>query len=37
MQLWFDVGVKRYTTKPSTAYPSAPLWFDVGVKRYTTF
>ena len=35
--LWFDVGIKRYTT-PSSEEPSGrELWFDVGVKRYTTF
>ena len=34
--LWFDVGIKRYTT-PSGDYPSIDeLWFDVGIKRYTT-
>ena len=34
--LWFDVGIKRYTTREWTI-PTAPrLWFDVGIKRYTT-
>ena len=34
--LWFDVGIKRYTT-PSSEEPSGrELWFDVGIKRYTT-
>ncbi len=35
-RLWFDVGVKRYTTRYSTNAPPIMLWFDVGVKRYTT-
>ena len=34
--LWFDVGVKRYTTKRFYNYKDNELWFDVGVKRYTT-
>ena len=34
--LWFDVGVKRYTTNYIAHSPLAELWFDVGVKRYTT-
>ena len=34
--LWFDVGVKRYTTCRSAYHVSVMLWFDVGVKRYTT-
>ena len=35
--LWFDVGIKRYTT-PSSRKPSLLLlWFDVGIKRYTTY
>ena len=34
--LWFDVGIKRYTTS-EPKYPSSLwLWFDVGIKRYTT-
>ena len=35
-KLWFDVGVKRYTTCSQSSYKSYALWFDVGVKRYTT-
>ena len=35
-RLWFDVGVKRYTTRKPKPKESAALWFDVGVKRYTT-
>ena len=34
--LWFDVGVKRYTTYLRVCYNCGKLWFDVGVKRYTT-
>ena len=34
--LWFDVGIKRYTTAGSRADTYLPLWFDVGIKRYTT-
>ena len=34
--LWFDVGVKRYTTLLSSIRTGYKLWFDVGVKRYTT-
>ena len=34
--LWFDVGIKRYTTFDATREISPPLWFDVGIKRYTT-
>ena len=34
--LWFDVGIKRYTTKRRPLVLSAGLWFDVGIKRYTT-
>ena len=34
--LWFDVGVKRYTTNRFKAHAGRELWFDVGVKRYTT-
>ena len=34
--LWFDVGVKRYTTRPLNILTTRRLWFDVGVKRYTT-
>ena len=36
-RLWFDVGIKRYTTFPLTATRLQLLWFDVGIKRYTTF
>ena len=35
-QLWFDVGIKRYTTKASFVCGETQLWFDVGIKRYTT-
>ena len=35
--LWFDVGIKRYTTKTTQNSFGAELWFDVGIKRYTTF
>ena len=34
--LWFDVGVKRYTTRIPKKPEDLALWFDVGVKRYTT-
>ena len=34
--LWFDVGIKRYTTGVPATYTIGLLWFDVGVKRYTT-
>ena len=34
--LWFDVGIKRYTTTRRIAKSSRKLWFDVGIKRYTT-
>ena len=34
--LWFDVGIKRYTTSTITVGPKRRLWFDVGIKRYTT-
>ena len=34
--LWFDVGVKRYTTSKGKDGNYGLLWFDVGVKRYTT-
>ena len=34
IKLWFDVGIKRYTTTtPHCAYPDQ-LWFDVGFKMY---
>ena len=35
-ELWFDVGIKRYTTVDFTGKPLFKLWFDVGIKRYTT-
>ena len=34
--LWFDVGIKRYTTQYSLRCVRSGLWFDVGIKRYTT-
>ena len=34
--LWFDVGIKRYTTVTYTPWIVKRLWFDVGIKRYTT-
>ena len=36
-RLWFDVGIKRYTTDKLIVSHSKQLWFDVGIKRYTTF
>ena len=36
VKLWFDVGIKRYTTKPFSDGWHGELWFDVGIKRYTT-
>ena len=35
-RLWFDVGIKRYTTIIGTLTEEVQLWFDVGIKRYTT-
>ena len=35
-QLWFDVGIKRYTTVVLSMAVIGQLWFDVGIKRYTT-
>ena len=35
-KLWFDVGIKRYTTTGSYETNKLTLWFDVGIKRYTT-
>ena len=35
--LWFDVGIKRYTTQYLTILYFTKLWFDVGIKRYTTY
>ena len=37
VELWFDVGIKRYTTLRYTKELASGLWFDVGIKRYTTF
>ena len=34
--LWFDVGIKRYTTRHGAEHDEWLLWFDVGIKRYTT-
>ena len=34
--MWFDVGIKRYTTDPVFVHAAEKLWFDVGIKRYTT-
>ena len=34
--LWFDVGIKRYTTQCNGLQIMEELWFDVGIKRYTT-
>ena len=34
--LWFDVGIKRYTTNNPVSVVGRQLWFDVGIKRYTT-
>ena len=34
--LWFDVGIKRYTTFMLSITSKSLLWFDVGIKRYTT-
>ena len=34
--LWFDVGIKRYTTVLLSIDCILLLWFDVGIKRYTT-
>ena len=36
MALWFDVGIKRYTTISASEAIWQRLWFDVGIKRYTT-
>ena len=33
--LWFDVGIKRYTTQLNLLIALAGLWFDVGIKIYT--
>ena len=34
--MWFDVGIKRYTTEDLLQFQGDELWFDVGIKRYTT-
>ena len=34
MELWFDVGIKRYTTVMVSTKSDSRLWFDVGFKRY---
>ena len=36
LELWFDVGIKRYTTNNQKYHGYQELWFDVGIKRYTT-
>ena len=36
IELWFDVGIKRYTTVQGVSNLGRGLWFDVGIKRYTT-
>ena len=36
LRLWFDVGIKRYTTILLNVFSIEQLWFDVGIKRYTT-
>ena len=36
LKLWFDVGIKRYTTVITHSQYCQKLWFDVGIKRYTT-
>ena len=36
IMLWFDVGIKRYTTIMYKDMDIFMLWFDVGIKRYTT-
>ena len=36
IELWFDVGIKRYTTNAKIRANQTKLWFDVGIKRYTT-
>ena len=35
--MWFDVGIKRYTTPFTPEAIEPTLWFDVGIKRYTTY
>ena len=34
--LWFDVGIKGYTTSRFLKWVNSKLWFDVGIKGYTT-
>ena len=36
-RLWFDVGIKRYTTLIEHITDIVGLWFDVGIKRYATY
>ena len=31
IQLWFDVGIKRYTTATAMRQVAMMLWFDVGI------
>ena len=35
-QLWFGVGIKRYTTRDHLPLSTTSLWFGVGIKRYIT-
>ena len=35
-ELWFDVGIVRYTTYFLLPLLPYLLWFDVGIVRYTT-
>ena len=35
-RLWFDVGIKKYTTQLCAPSCVDELWFDVGIKKYTT-
>ena len=35
-ELWFGVGIKRYTTETGLLQRGKRLWFGVGIKRYTT-
>ena len=32
-KLWFDVGIKRYTTVDVRTPPREKLWFDVVIKK----
>ena len=36
LELWFDVGIVRYTTEGTSQHVQVGLWFDVGIVRYTT-